>query len=219
MLAHFIEIEKEKSIKSGILINTSLFLNINQYKRLYDICSSVKATIKSNHSLNDGILFNYKEALNDLIKENNPQQPEMKTEPETIEMKPVLKPEAVQIVFDIIKDFFCTEQQIELKKILETGNNTSKKLLFNDKGNRLNDTFKKLIEHDFIIGCQKQDLINWIISNFSFLRNKTVTEFKPDTVEKTISRNYYPCKSPLIEIKNGQIQKVEKPHVRNQNKY
>jgi hypothetical protein len=139
--------------------------------------------------------------------------------PPTIEMKPVLKPESVQIVFNIVKDFFNTEQQIELKLILETGNNASIKLLFKDNGNRLTDTFKKLIEHDFITGCQKQDLINWIIANFTFLHRKTETEFKPDTVEKTISRNLYPCKSPLIEIKNGQIQKVDQPHVRNQNKY
>ncbi|MDQ3049374.1 MAG: hypothetical protein M3Q95_00665 [Bacteroidota bacterium] len=149
------------------------------------------------------------------LKELNPtQQIGIKTEQDTIEVKPVLKIEAVQIVFETIKDFFNTEQQNELKRVLETGNNASKKLLFRGNGNRLTDTFKKLIEHDFITGCQKQDLINWIILNFTFINQNKVKTFIYDTVEKVISRNYYPCKSPLIEIKNGQIRKVEQPRIK-----
>jgi len=147
-----------------------------------------------------------------------PQQTETKTEQETIEMKPVLKPEAVQIVFDIIKDFFSPEQQTELKQVIETGNKASKKMLFKGNGNRLTDTFKKLIEHDFITGCQKQDLINWIISNFTFTQQNKVKAFIYDTVEKTISRNDNPCKSPLIKIENGQIQKFEQPRTKKYNK-
>ncbi len=149
-----------------------------------------------------------------LLKALPPQQTETKTEQETIEMKPVLKPEAVQMVFDILKDFFSPEQQTELKQIIETGNKANKKLLFKGNGNRLTDTFKKLIEHDFITGCQKQDLINWIISNFTFTQQNKVKAFVYDTVEKTISRNYYPCKSPLIEIKSGQIQRIEQPRTK-----
>lgn len=144
---------------------------------------------------------------------------ETKAEQETIEMKPVLKPEAVQMVFDILKDFFSPEQQAELKQIIKTGNKANNKLLFNGTGNRLTDTFKKLIEHDFITGCQKQDLINWIISNFTFTQQNKMKAFIYDTVEKTISRNFYPCKSPLIEIKNGQIQRVEQPRTKKYSKY
>jgi len=148
-----------------------------------------------------------------------PQQLGTKTEQETIELKPALKPEAVKFVFDIIKDFFSTEQQTELKQILKTGNKASNKLLFKGSGNRLTDTFKKLIEHDFITGCQKQDLINWIISNFQYTKGNIVKDFVFDTVEKTISRNFYPCQSPLIEINNGQIQKVEQPRIKKYSKY
>ena len=151
----------------------------------------------------------------DRLENNLPhQQIETKIKQETIEMKPVLKPEAVQIVFDILKNFFSPEQQIELKQILKNGNIASTKMLFKDKGNRLTDTFKKLIEHDFITGCQKQDLINWIISNFTFTQQNKAKAFIYYTVEKTISRNDNPCKSPLIEIKNGQIQKVEQPRTK-----
>jgi primosomal protein N' len=140
-------------------------------------------------------------------------------EQETIEIKPALKSEAVQVVFNILKDFFSTEQQAELKQIIETGNKASKKLLFKGNGNRLTDTFKKLIEHDFIPGCPKLNLINWIISNFTFTQQNKVKAFIYGTVEKTISRNDNPCKSPLIEIKNGQIQKVEQPRTKKYNKY
>lgn len=146
-----------------------------------------------------------------------PQQTE--TEQETIEIKPVLKPEVLQIVFEIIKDFFSTEEQSDLKQVIGTGNIASKKLLFRGNGNRLTDTFKKLIEHDFITGCQKQDLINWIIINFTFTQQNKAKPFIYDTVEKTISRNDNPCKSPLITIKNGQIQKVEQPRTKKYNKY
>lgn len=160
------------------------------------------------------IIANEETGLNPLP----PQQTKIKEEQETIEKKPVLKPAFVPIVFDIIKDFFSDEHQAELKLILNTGDNASKKLLFKDNSNRLTDTFKKLIEHDFITGCEKKDLINWIISNFTFTQQNKVKSFIYDTVEKTISRNYYPCKSPLIEINNGQIQKVEQPRTKKYSK-
>lgn len=136
-----------------------------------------------------------------------------------IELKPTFKHESIQPLYEIIKDFFRVEQQSELKKLIESGNNVSEKLLFKGNGNRLTDTFKKLFEHDFITSCQKKDLIEWIISNFNFTNQNKIKVFVYDTVEKTISRNYYPCKSPLIEIKNGQIQKVEQPRTKKYNKY
>lgn len=154
-----------------------------------------------------------------LLKAIPPQQTETKTEQQTIEAKPIFNPKAVQIVFEIIKDFFGTEQQNELKQVLETGNNASQKLLFKDSGNRLTNTFKKLIEHDFITGCQKQDLINWVVSNFDFTHQNKAKAFIHGTVEKTISGNNYYCKSPLIEIENGQIQKVVQPQTKKYNKY
>ena len=128
-----------------------------------------------------------------------------KTEQETIEIKPVLSPDVAQTVFDIIKDFFSTEQQPQLKQILETGNNSDTKLLFKGNGNRLTDTFKKLIEHDFIIGCRKKDLTEWVIANFQYLRRSDVKNYTLDTVNKIVSRNGTPCKNPLIEIKTGEI--------------
>lgn len=159
------------------------------------------------------------EILNLRIEHKKKQQSQQAETKPTHEIKPKFKPEAIQTIFDIIKDFFSTENQNELKQILHTGNIASEKLLFTANGNRLTDTFKKLIEHDFIPGYQKKDLINWIISNFTFMHQNKVKPFVFDTVEKTISRNYYPCKSPLIEIKRGQIEKAEQPRKRKQSKY
>jgi len=149
-----------------------------------------------------------------------PQLQEVKREHKVaIEIKPHFKADSVQPIYDIIKDFFSLEHQIVLNQILTTGNNAEEKILFKGNGNRLTDTFKKLFEHDFIMGCQKQDLQNWIISNFNYLYRNEVKLYVFDTVEKIISRNDFPCKSPLIEIKNGQIQKVGRTRLKKQNKY
>lgn len=148
-----------------------------------------------------------------------PQQKETKIEQETIKTKPELKPEAVPIVFDILKDYFDKDEQTELKQIIETGNKANKKLLFKDNGNRLTDTFKKLFENHFIIRCQKIDLIDWVVLSFKYVYRGKVKEYKRDTVRKIISQNIQYCKNPLIEIKNGKIQKVEQPRIKKYNNY
>lgn len=148
-----------------------------------------------------------------------PQQTETKIEQETIKTKPELKPEAVPIVFDILKDYFDKDEQTELKQIIETGNKANKKLLFKDNGNRLTDTFKKLFENHFIIRCQKIDLIDWVVLSFKYVYRGKVKEYKRDTVRKIISQNIQYCKNPLIEIKNGKIQKVEQPRIKKYNNY
>ena len=130
-----------------------------------------------------------------------------------------MKPDFIQPLFDVIKDFFSIEHQLKLREILDKGNNSSEKLIFKDNGNRLSDTFKKLIDHDILIGIQKQELIYWIMNNFKFTHNGNVKDYLYDTVEKIISRNDYPCKKPIIEIKNGQIQKIEQPTNKKYKKY
>jgi hypothetical protein len=138
-----------------------------------------------------------------------------KTEKLTIVIVPIFKPEAISAIIEILKDFFNPEQRDQLKKLLESGDKPEKKLFFKDIGNRLTDTFRKLIEHDFITGCKKQDLIHWIIDNFSYLHLGREKSFVYDTVEKIISRDHYPSKFPLIDIINNQIHKVDRPRKRN----
>ena len=143
------------------------------------------------------------------IKETQPEQKK------DVEVKPVFKPEAIQTIFDQLKGFFKPEQQTQLLDILKTGNTASDKLKFMDNGNRLTDTFKKLIEYGFITGCSKKVLQDWICLNFMFVQGNLTKSYNLATVERTLSGNQNPCKNPLIQIVNGSI--INDPHPR-QNK-
>ena len=178
------------------------FLYLNELKKVRQIIESLK-----DDKAKETITLQSNERI------------EAKQESEIIEIKPVLKPESVQTVFDVIKDFFSPEQQTKLKKLIESGIEPSEKLLFKDNGNRLTDTFKKLFEHYFIIGCLKRDLESWIFNNFQYLKASKPTDYKPEVLNKYISGNNLPCKRPLIEIKKGQIHKVEQPRTKKYNKY
>ncbi|MEC5173902.1 hypothetical protein [Chryseobacterium nepalense] len=123
------------------------------------------------------------------------------------QIKPTIQKETVETVFAILKDFFDIEEHKEFKKILTTLENTNEKLTFKSFGNQFADTFKKLFENNLIVGCQKTDLINWIVLNFNFIYRNKVKEFKTKTVEPIISGKLTPCKKPIIEVKNGKILK------------
>ena len=124
-----------------------------------------------------------------------PQQSE-KTEP-PYTPKPCFNPESINDITKDLNTFFDASQHAELKRIIETGSDAQTKLLFMDSGNRLSDYFKKMIESDTITGCDKTDLINWIVKNFKYTYRKSYKEFIPKTVEKTISGNLQPCKNPI----------------------
>lgn len=130
---------------------------------------------------------------------------------DSLNKTPTIEANTAFTLFQIIKGFFNTDQQTDLKVLLETGTEVNTKLLFKDNGNRLTDAFKKLIEHDLITGCTKKDLSGWIVSNFSFMYRSKEKAFISETVLATISTDKQPCKSPLIEITNGKIVKVERP--------
>jgi hypothetical protein len=111
------------------------------------------------------------------------------------------------IVYEIFKDFFSIAQRDKLKNILKNGSSIDEKLIFTDNGNRLTDAFKKLYESEYITGCNKKDLSNWIKTNFLYTDKKSVKSFTDDYLKKGISRNFDPCKRPLLNIKENLIQK------------
>ena len=125
-----------------------------------------------------------------------------------IDKKPILNQNSVTIVFDVLKGYFNANDRILLKNLLESGNTADQSLVFLGNGNRLTDTFKKLFEHGFITGCLKQDLENWIVRNFKFQPADKIKSFTKDYIQKCISRKDWICKDPIIEIVNGEIQKV-----------
>jgi hypothetical protein len=130
---------------------------------------------------------------------------ENKLEQKLLYNTPIFKPEAIPIIFEFHKDFFSREHQVQFKDLLLTGSKPNEKLLFMDNGNRLTDTFKRLIEHGFITGCTKKALQEWICQTFLFLQGNVAKPYKIETVERTIYGNQNPCKNPLIQIINGQI--------------
>jgi hypothetical protein len=115
--------------------------------------------------------------------------------------KPIIKPEFVNQVYDILKDFFTAEQQPELKKILESGENVTHHLIFMDNGNRLADAFKQLIKADLITGCMQNELEQWIASNFKYRHNSMLKEFKKRYLNDIISSNKDKCAKPLLNVR------------------
>lgn len=123
--------------------------------------------------------------------------------------KPVFKPEIIDTVFSLLKDYFAPEEQNELLLILKTGGTANTKLLFNDNGNRLADVFKQLYEHGYIVGCRKQELNRWIMDCFCYLSRNATKAFTADYVEKCVSKNNNPCMNPVIQIVDGEIRQAE----------
>jgi hypothetical protein len=144
---------------------------------------------------------------------NQPQQNKI-----IIPFKPQFNSEIISDLFNILKEYFEPTQHENLKQLLTTGNNVSQKLLFKGNGNRLCDTFKQLIQKNLITPFDKKKLIEWVVSNFMYLNKGIAENFNSDTVAKTISRDNYPCKSPIIKVENGEILKTEQAPKRKQSK-
>ncbi|MGY5351015.1 hypothetical protein ACXGQW_00335 [Wenyingzhuangia sp. IMCC45533] len=100
----------------------------------------------------------------------------------------------------IFQDYFDTEDQIELKELIN-GKKINKKLRFKNNGNKLLDSFKKLYINNLLCFSTKKDLITWVIDNFMFLKNgKTSTEFTYKNAEDQISSKINFRKNPIIDI-------------------
>lgn len=169
----------------------------------------IDAAIKT---INNGISFNeIKELTPTEVKHKNIENLSTQTEKlkSTIILRPVLNATEVVKVFEILKSFFEPMQHQELQRLLKTFENANQKLVFKSDGNKLTDTFKKLIENDFITGCQKKSLIHWITSNFQYVYRGNIKDYKTKTVESTISGHQSPCKKPIIKISGGQILKID----------
>ncbi|MFC5270035.1 hypothetical protein [Adhaeribacter terreus] len=142
------------------------------------------------------------------------------TETITPEIKPVFKTEITDQVYNILKDYFNTNQQPQLKQLIETGSDTSPKLLFKGNANQLTDTWQKLYDCQFIIGCQKEVLQQWTIKNFCYSgKKKDAIDFEYETVRKGISNYTNPCMNPLLKIENGQIVAVKQEQKKKYRKY
>jgi hypothetical protein len=139
-------------------------------------------------------------------------QGETKIEKLSPEIKPMFKPEAVDQIFDLLKGYFSSDHQTQLKQIISTGGNATEKLIFLDNGNKLADAFKQLIKTNFITGCEQKELEAWIQNNFNYRYRKQIKEFTPRYLNDIISTNKDTCQSPILNVKktNG-IPTITKP--------
>ncbi|MBZ4192158.1 hypothetical protein [Niabella beijingensis] len=127
---------------------------------------------------------------------------------------PSFRLESIPEILEMLKDFFNEEDQARLETLIRTGKIEGEKLLFQSAGKRLSDFFKQLIIHDFITGCQKKTLVQWIAANFRYLKRGVIQDYKIGTVLKTISRNDYDSMNPIMEIVKGKIERAEAPNKR-----
>lgn len=126
------------------------------------------------------------------------QQPEvMSTEID----RPIIVQEHLHEVYEIIRDFFSTEDQISLLNMLERNVDAESPLVFRDTGNRLADAFKQLYEANIIRGCQKKELESWICRNFAYVYRNKIKPFYPKYLNEIISTKKDKCKRPFLDVK------------------
>lgn len=132
-----------------------------------------------------------------------PQPEPGKTNPSSssAETKPIFKPEEILIIYNVLKPYFASDQQPELKKVLKTGGNTALPLFFMDNGNRIAYAFRRLKEENIITGCNKKELGAWLILNFTYKNKKREkTHFKESYTEKLFTQQSPTCKNYLTFI-------------------
>ena len=212
---------KSKDLREGTILQIKNLLHEREFKPnikgLLNLVFNNIPLIFTEKSIYDfgywnGIIF----SIDDLCKKIGLTPDKLQTfviekngnENESPKPKPTIQPEAFEAVFSILKDFFDEEYQNEFETVFKTFGTVKNKLTFKSNGNKFADIFKKLFDNHFITGCQKTDLINWIVSNFNYLYRNEVREFKNKELQKTISGNQTPCKNPIIEINNNKILKV-----------
>lgn len=106
----------------------------------------------------------------------------------------------IDSVLEILNRFFNSEDQIKLKEILTNGSNVQKKLIFLNGGNRLADLFKQLIDADYITGCNKKGLEEWIQKNFKYQYRGKIKEFSSKYLNDIVSTTKDKCQKPIINI-------------------
>lgn len=116
------------------------------------------------NDLYDTILYR-KEFLNDFEKNlsrllNGHQNVNAPTNtPQKIEGGiPIFKEKIIEDLYNLLKEYFSSEQRESLKKLLQIGVSDHYPLIFIGKGNQLADVFKQLIDAQLILGCLKSEL-------------------------------------------------------------
>jgi hypothetical protein len=165
-----------------------LFMEIEKICKIYNIPLT-------------GILKDQGIDLNSLFIDEPERLPENKAEQNLPSIRPTFLPEFIPQVFHILKDFFSRTDQPVLLKLLETGGNSEKRLLFIDNGSRLADSFKQLFDCGIVIGCQKKEFEDWICKNFHYRYRNVVKAFTKRYIADIISSSKDKCQKPILNVK------------------
>jgi hypothetical protein len=114
---------------------------------------------------------------------------------------PIFKNGVADQFVDLIKDHFAVDDQVLLKTLFANGTVTNAPLLFKGNGNQLADAFKQLFEANLIIGCNKIQLINWIIRYFKYADKGVVRAYSEKYLLDIISSNTKSCQSPILNVR------------------
>lgn len=114
----------------------------------------------------------------------------------TIVNKVKFSSDKIDEIFERLHDCFEDAQKQMLLELLKGNNINGIKLLFLSNSNRFVNAFKQFKEKGYIVSGTKQDLIEWIYSNFMYLNKNKATEFS----KKSISN--YITDSKILHVKN-----------------
>ena len=191
----------------------ALYKSIEAKEKLLPIDYQILISHFNETILND--LLSSFEIINETFKEIiplletlHPLQIKNEANQPSLEIKPIFNPDVIETIFDVLKDFFDIKQHLLLKQLLENGNNASEYLIFLGNGNKLADAFKQLIKTNFITGCEQKELEKWICLNFKYRYRQKIKEFTLKYLNDIISTNWDKCKTPIISIKKGTIEKA-----------
>ena len=136
---------------------------------------------------------------------------------------PVFKKDAIDDIFNIIRDYFSIEDQPALRNLLLTGKSNGASILFKGNGAVLCHFFKTLYSGGFIKVAVQADLERWIAFNFVYMNKlkKEITIFRPKYVSRYISETGQDKKGVhLIEIQNiGGINEIIQLQIKNREQF
>lgn len=118
--------------------------------------------------------------------------------------------------YEVLKNYFVTEDHVKLKKLLLNDQAPEAQLVFRGNGNQLADAFKQVYDANLIVGCQQADLEKWLAPKFLYVSPKGKTsEFTEGYLNDLISTNMRPCKSPILKIEQKEDKFLILPVPRN----
>jgi hypothetical protein len=131
------------------------------------------------------------------------------------EQTPVFKEGVAAEFYDLVKDYFKRVDQPHLKSLLTEESKVEHPLSFSGSGNQLADAFKQLFGANLIIGCNKAQLISWIMQHFTYSDKGAVKNYSEKYLLDIISSNTKTCQSPILNVRKKEGQFVISPLQRN----